>query len=174
MSFTTLTGLRFCIKQNLLFCFETTTMCKTQCGLSTLPANTRRWPNAGPMLAHRLQCRPSSKPTLVQHFVFDGLWVWQCIPKVTWEIVGLKLSQHCRRWTNIEPTLAQYIELAGHAGVEYKPTPTQCLLNVGPAWPMLASIHSVLHSGRILCTWIAYTAPNVGQSRTQWIYQHVA
>ena len=126
------------------------------------------------MLAHSLPCRPSFKPALVQHLVFDGLRVWQCIPKVTREIVGLKLGQHRRRWTNIEPTLAQYIELAGHAGGEYKPTPTQCLLNVGPASPMLASIHSVLHSGRILCTWIAYTAPNVGQSRTQWLYQHVA
>ena len=32
------------------------------------------------------------------------------------------------------------------AGGEYKPTPTQCLLNVGPASPVLASIHSVLVS----------------------------
>ena len=29
---------------------------------------------------------------------------------------------------------------------DYKPTPTQCLLNVGPALPVLASIHSVLDS----------------------------
>ena len=32
------------------------------------------------------------------------------------------------------------------AGRDYKPTPTQCLLNVGPASLMLASIHSVLVS----------------------------
>ena len=31
-------------------------------------------------------------------------------------------------------------------GGEYKPTPTQCLLNVGPASPVLASIHSALVS----------------------------
>ena len=32
------------------------------------------------------------------------------------------------------------------AGHDYKPTPTQCLLNVGPASPVLAGIHSVLVS----------------------------
>ena len=32
------------------------------------------------------------------------------------------------------------------AGGDYKPTPTQCLLNVGPALPALASIHSALVS----------------------------
>ena len=42
-------------------------MCETQCGLSTLPANIRRWPNAGPMLAHVI------KPALVQGLVFAGL-----------------------------------------------------------------------------------------------------
>ena len=29
------------------------------------------------------------------------------------------------------------------AGGDYKPTPTQCLLNIGPASQMLASIHSI-------------------------------
>ena len=39
---------------------------------------------------------------------------------------------------------------SGSDGGEYKPTPTQCLLNVGPASPVLASIHStlgLLHAG---------------------------
>ena len=36
--------------------------------------------------------------------------------------------------------------LLNTAGDDYKPTPTQCLLNVGPASPVLASIHSVLVS----------------------------
>ena len=90
-------------------------------------------------------------------------------PKLTRDIVGLILGV-----VDSGPTLAQYIVLAGHAGGEYRTTPTQCLLNVGPASPVLASIYSVLHSGRILYTWIAYTAPNFGQPRTQWLYQHDA
>ena len=36
--------------------------------------------------------------------------------------------------------------LLNTAGDDYKPTPTQCLLNVGSASPVLASIHSVLVS----------------------------
>ena len=37
------------------------------------------------------------------------------------------------------------------AGGDYKPTPTQCLLNVGPVSPVLASIHSALVSTS--CWW---------------------
>ena len=43
-------------------------MCETQCGLSTLPANTRHCPNAAPILAHSLRRWPS--------IVFAGLRVW--------------------------------------------------------------------------------------------------
>ena len=52
------------------------------------------------------------------------------------------------------PALFQNLVLAGlravmlvvTAGGEYKPTPTQCLLNVGPASPVLGRIHSALVS----------------------------
>ena len=50
-------------------------MFKTQCGVSTHPANTRRRPNAVPILAHRLRRWPSIKPALVQRLVFAGLAV---------------------------------------------------------------------------------------------------
>ena len=70
-------------------------------------------------------------------------------------------------WTNVEddveevvPTLYKYYTnvlcllgiavvwycLQLTAGRNYNPTPTQCLLNVGPASPMLTIIHSVLVS----------------------------
>ena len=91
-------------------------MCETQCGLSTLSANTRRSPNAGPMMAHRLRRWPSIKPGLIQRLVFAGL------RSIASGLVVLT------------------------AGGDYKPTRSQCLLNVGPASPVLASIHSALVS----------------------------
>ena len=99
-------------------------MCETQCGWSTLPANTRCWPNAGPLSA-RL---PSIKPALFR--------VW---------------------WAARAAGLAVHDAVCG----EYKPTPTQCLLNVGSALPMLASIHSLLVSTSCWrdCVHIACTAP---------------
>ena len=62
-----------------------------------------------------------------------------------------------RRWPIIKPALVQRLVFAGLrsiaaglvvliAGGDYKPSPTQCLLNVGPASPVLASIHSALLS----------------------------
>ena len=42
--------------------------------------------------------------------------------------------------------IAAGVVLLNTAGGDYKPTPTQYLLNVGPASPVLASIHSVLVS----------------------------
>ena len=76
---------------------------------------------------------------------------------------------HCLRcWLSIKPALVQRLGFAGLrvwqcillAG-EYKPTPTQCLLNIGPASLVLASIHSVLVSTSCWrdCLHIAYTAP---------------
>ena len=55
------------------------------------------------MLAHRLRRWPSIKPALVQRLMFPGL-----------------------------RSLAAGLVLLT-AGGNYKPTPTQCLLNVGPA-----------------------------------------
>ena len=73
LSSTTLTGVRFCIKQNLLFCFGTMAMWGTQCGLSTSPANTRHWPNACPMLANCGVGKNYIKPALVQCLIFAGM-----------------------------------------------------------------------------------------------------
>ena len=101
---------------NLLFRFGTRLMCETQCGLSTLPANTRRWTNAGPMLAHCLRRWPSIKPALVQRLMFAGL----C--SIAAGLVVLT------------------------TGGDYKLTQTQCLLDAGPASTVLAKIHSALVS----------------------------
>ena len=38
---------------------------------------TRRWPNAGPMLAYNLRRWPNIKPALVQHLEFAGLRLTQ-------------------------------------------------------------------------------------------------
>ena len=91
----------------------------------------------------------------------------QCWPTV--RDTGPVSNQH---WFNTSCLLGRC--LAVHtAGREYKPTPTQCLLNVVPASPVLASIHSVLVSTSCWrdCVHIAYTAPmpfKVGQRCTQW------
>ena len=69
------------------------------------------------MLAHSLQHWPSIKPALVQRLVFAG----SCV------------QLH-----------AGLVVLT--AGGEYKPTPTQCLLNVGRVSLVLASIYSALVS----------------------------
>ena len=74
-------------------------------------------PNAGSMLAHSLRRWPSIKPALVRRLVFAG----SCV------------QLH-----------AGLVVLT--AGGEYKPTLTQCLLNVGPTLLVLASIHSALVS----------------------------
>ena len=60
--------------------------------------------------------------------------------------------QHSQKTRDVESMLVQCwptILVVHTAGGEYKPTPTQCLLNVGPASSVLASIHSALvcHAG---------------------------
>ena len=67
------------------------------------------------------------------------------------------LAYRLRRWPSIKPALVQRLLFAGlrsmaaglvvlTAGGGYKPTLTQCLLDVRPASPVLASIHSALVS----------------------------
>ena len=112
---------------------------------------TRRWPNDGPPLRRW----PSIKPAMLQRLVFPGSCIQpskhktfvQCWANV--EAVGLTLYK-C--YTNVLCLLgiAAGLELLNTAGNVYKPTPTQCLLNVGPASPVLASIHSVLVSNFML------------------------
>ena len=45
------------------------------------------------------------------------------------------------RWPSIKTTLVERLVFAGLRVWQCKPTPTQSLLNVGPASPVLASIH---------------------------------
>ena len=87
-----------------------------------------------------------------KHEVWNQCW-FQCWPTVC--DPGTASNQH---WINIGPTLykcyTNVLCLLGiaaglvllTAGGDDKPTPTQCLVNVGPASPVLASIHSVLVS----------------------------
>ena len=67
------------------------------------------------------------------------------------------LAHRQRRWSSIKPALDQHLVFAElrsiaaglvvlAAGNDYKPTPTRCLLNVGSASSVLASIHSALVS----------------------------
>ena len=88
---------------------------------------TRRWPNAGPMLAHSLRYFPSINPALVQRLVFAG----SCVQLHAGLVV---------------------LTASGTNRPEYKPTPPQCLLNAGPASLVLASIHSALVSGHAVGT----------------------
>ena len=81
-----------------------------------------------PML---VQCWPTvcnSSPTSNQHW-FDAL----C----------LLVLRSIARWSGSAYITSLVVITAGG---EYKPTPTQCLLIVRPASPVLASIHSVLVS----------------------------
>ena len=65
----------------------------------------------------------------------------QCWPTVC--DAGPTSNQH---WFNTSCLLIAAGLVVPTAGGDYKPTPTQCLLNVGPASPVLASIHSALVS----------------------------
>ena len=93
--------------------------------LSCRRTNTRRWPNAGLMLAHRLRRWPSIKSGLVQRFrVFwvsvcqSVLW-WVCFRFIylqrflwyrrsntrQWPNAGLMLAHRLWPWANICPVL---------------------------------------------------------------------
>ena len=61
--------------------------------LSCKQLNTRRRPNAGLMLAHRLRRWPNISPVLGYRVVFGAM---------------LNVSQRHRRWANINPALVQY------------------------------------------------------------------
>ena len=65
------------------------------------------------------------------------------------------LAHRLRRWPGIKTALVQRLVFAGScntglvvltASGNYKPTLTECLLNVGPALPVMASIYSALVS----------------------------
>ena len=105
---------------------------------------TQCWSNVGPASA-----------TLAQHETSTGSTPCVCWaefnPVNTKHLynIGTMLDQHRRCWSDVVQMcwlgIAAGLVLLT-AGGDYKPTPTQCLLNVGPVSPVLASIHSVLVS----------------------------
>ena len=61
------------------------------------------------------------------------------------------------------------------AGGEYKPTPTQSLLNVGPASPVLGSIHSALVSTTYVAlnqSWFNVGPPSVALAHIERDTKH--
>ena len=89
------------------------------------PASNQHWFNASCLLG----CFQPSK-----HKIFV-----QC-----WANVGSVVPTLYKCYTNVLCLLGIAAGLVLLA--DYKPKPTQCLLNVGPVSPVLASIHSVLIS----------------------------
>ena len=103
--------------------------------------STKCWSNSGP---------PSA--TLAQHQTSTG-----STPRVCWAALNPGNTKHLynictmrrRRWAGVVQMLCKCFVFAWNSswsGGDYKPTPTQCLLNVEPASPVLASKHSVLMS----------------------------
>ena len=124
-----------CIKRNLLFRF----------GAFLHTQQTRRRPNAGPLLAHPLRRWPSIKPALVQCLVFAWLRSTQQNTKHLYNICTMRR----RCWAGVVQMLYKYFVFAGNSswcGGDYKPTPTQCPWSVRPASTVLGSRHSVLMS----------------------------
>ena len=85
--------------------------------------NTRRWPNAGLMLAYRLRRWPTLSPVLGYCVVFGAT---------------LNVGQHHRRWANINPALAQsimmtYCQHAGTSNMKY-------WLRLNAYWPAPATL----------------------------------
>ena len=72
--------------------------------LSYRRSNTRRWPNAGLMLAHCLQRWPSIKPALVQRFVFAGpLMSLIHFSPVLFMVQAVKHETLTQCWSNVGP-----------------------------------------------------------------------
>ena len=140
------------------------------------PASNQHWFNASCLLG----CVQPSKHKYLYTFV-------QCWANV--EDVGPALYK-CYTKVLYLLGIATGLVLLNTAGGDYKPTPTptQCLFNVGPALPVLASMHSVLvstsccgylHAGRTvtmlwtkagsmlarrLCRWLTFSmGPNTIQ-----------
>ena len=89
------------VDSRVFFCFGTTPMCETQCDLSTLPANTRCWPNASPILAHCLRRWSSIKLALVQCLMFAGLRsIAGLIQKCAYTVFWKGCDRNCCRQRN--------------------------------------------------------------------------
>ena len=69
---------------------------------TTIPADTRHWPNAGQMLTHRLRRWANIRPALGQRLVPAGIIFWdsltfECVPRVcfTWGFGSLHRDTVC-------------------------------------------------------------------------------
>ena len=95
----------------------------------TYPANTRRWTNAGLMLAHRLRRWPNISPALIQSFVSTGT---VCLLGY----IQIKREALPRCWVNVGPSSSTLAQLYHNIG----PTSRACYvwqnskawINVGP------------------------------------------
>ena len=74
--------------------------CPSVCPIHFRRSNTRRWPNAGLVLAHRLRCWPNISPVLGYRVVFS---------------TTLNVGQRHRRWANFNQALVQSIVLVPQA-----------------------------------------------------------
>ena len=112
--------------------------------LSCRQPNTRRWPNAGLMLAHRMRRWPSIKPALVQRFVFAGsqfvLW-WVCLWFISLQHFPWYRQSSTRRWPNAELKLAHRLRRWANNSQYW--VPVSCLANINPA--LVQSIMTVLY-----------------------------
>ena len=97
-------------------------------------------------------------PVDSRDYVLSGIYYSAVKPLMCEARCGLSTHPaNTGRWPSIKTALVQSLVFAElrsiaaglvilTAGGEYKPTSTQCLLNVGPASPVLASIYSALVS----------------------------
>ena len=83
----------------LCLCFSPIHFC--QRSLSCRRSNKRRWPNAGLMLAHRLQRRPNIGPVLSYRIVFGAT---------------LNVGQRHRQRANINPTSPGHVICGTQSG----------------------------------------------------------
>ena len=108
-----------------------------------------------PMLAHHLRHWPSIKPALVHRPMFAGLRSiasWSGTQQTRY--AEPMLGQRRRRWTNIDVCQYCVCWVVLTAGGEYKPTPNQCLLIVGPA-----SLLTSIYSGLVSTSWTTGMMP---------------
>ena len=106
-------------------------MCKTQCGLSTLQANMRRRPIAGPMLAHRLRRGPASN----QHWFNTSCLLGLCSIERWFGSANLLGSAYC--WWQVQAdTDPMYVKCwASDADVGQCPfSPSQYFILAAPAY----------------------------------------
>ena len=100
------------------------------------PTSNQHWFNTSCLLGC---AQPSKHKTFAQH-LYNGRPMSNTLSRRCTNVIQM----FCVYWDVMLGIASGLVLLT--AGGDYKPTPAQCLLNVGPASPVLASIHSVLVS----------------------------